>query len=728
MPFARAISSVLVVLWGAGCASGDPRAGGRDAGTAEVDAAIEDAREELDAATLDAGPADASARDAGPGCTTETATSVCGVRPCVDGHCCDSACDGPCRSCAVPGFEGTCTSFAEGTDPEDECEAEAASTCGRTGTCDGAGRCALHGTSVACDDGQACTTGDACDGAGTCRGAAPAECAPAAGNQCCLGSCDATGGCVTEAGSCADVCGGARLEVGRTCQGCGGPRAAGSCLGGVQHVCDATSHSLCQQVTCGGTSYVCSNVGGVFAWRATLACDDGNPCTFGDACVGGACMGTSVSCASTTCMTRACNGTSTCTETPNVGVGCDDGDACTYGETCNAAGSCGGGSVVTCTSAPCLTRACNGTATCTESPRTGMSCDDGMACTFGSTCDVSGACVGGSPVSCPADTTCRMHTCNGTSTCTMTPRNVGGPCDDGDPATMGDRCLADGTCRGSVCPPTLTNAFTTDFASPSSSAWTSGTDTQVTTSPWRATTSSQHGVRINGGLLEITNRRGSSGPGHGQGYAMVRAGGAGSPFAAGYQPVLSANAGQEVVWSFNMRRDNPEGTNGGFSCSSSSSQNGITVGLAFVLATDSATGLNASASTCSASATARGYAVTMAGGRLRLVRFVNGLRNGTLTTLVESSSFTITNHFSVRVTFNAVTSQWRLEARSDGTSVFGNPAAGSYSFSGVAVDTTHVNVPLEYTGPYFQTGCSGLCSSTYTARFDNVSVGLRCAP
>ncbi|MCZ7686488.1 MAG: hypothetical protein M5U28_50135 [Sandaracinaceae bacterium] len=163
-----------------------------------------------------------------------------------------------------------------------------------------------------------------------------------------MGTCGAEG-CRTDPSSCADVCGGASLTVGRSCLGCGAARAAGSCLGGAVHVCDATSHSLCQSVTCGGMTYVCTNTGGSWAWRTALACDDGDACTFGDACGAGACTGTSVSCASTPCITRSCNGTATCTEMAHPGTSCDDGDPCTYGESCNASGACVTGSSVTCT-------------------------------------------------------------------------------------------------------------------------------------------------------------------------------------------------------------------------------------------------------------------------------------------------------------------------------------------------------------------------------------------
>lgn len=121
----------------------------------------------------------------------------------------------------------------------------------------------------------------------------------------------------------------------------------------------------------------------------------------------------------------------------------------------------------------------------------------------------------------------------------------------------------------------------------------------------------------------------------------------------------------------------------------------------------------------------------MLGGssKLRLVRFANGLRNGAITDLVTATSYSISNWFSVRVTYNATNDQWKLEVRNDGASSFADPkAGGAYGFTGTATDATYVNEALDYMGPYFQTGCTGLCSSTYDALFDNVSVGLRCAP
>jgi len=732
--------TIVLTMFAAACASGAKTDTSRRDGAVVVDAGsdlgeLDAAMPDEDGGVIDASsePDAATSPDGGGGaqrCTPADAPTVCGGRPCVDGYCCDQLCDGVCRGCAVGDSEGTCVRHAAASDPESECAELAPTSCGTTGLCDGAGACALHPATSACDDGQACTSGDACDGAGMCRGDAPTACAPGMGNECCLGSCDAAGGCRTDPGSCSDTCGGNSLSVGKTCMGCGGARAAGSCLGGATQVCDATNHSLCQQVACGGTTYFCTSSGGSWAWRVAPVCDDGNACTHADSCGSGTCGGLPVTCTTTACATRACNGTATCTETLRTGLSCDDGNACSYGDSCSAAGVCTPTGTATCTSTTCVNRVCNGTASCTDMPRTGMSCDDGNACTTGDSCGMGGMCGGGTTVTCPAGTTCRGFVCDGSPSCAPMPRNLGGACDDGNPATTSDLCRADGSCLGSSCPATLSVAFSEDFAAPSATAWTSGTDATITTSRWKAYTSANHGLRINGGRLEITNARSSS-AGHGQGYAYVKTGGTGAAYdTAIYNSTLRNNTGSSVVWTLNMRRDDPETTDGGFRCTSSSSQNDITVGLAYVLGSTTASGLNASASTCSPTGSTNGYAVVMGGSsaRVRLVRFANGLRNGTITDIVTSGSYSPSNYFSVRVTYNATTDQWTLETRSDGGTTFGDPATGTYGFTGTGTDATYVSTPLDYSGPYFQTGCSGLCSSTYTTRFDNVRVGVRCAP
>lgn len=70
-------------------------------------------------------------------CVTQGATcsdgSVCSTGNCVDGVCCDTACDGTCQACNLAGHVGTCTPIDDGTDPAGEC--------GAGSVCDGAGGC-----------------------------------------------------------------------------------------------------------------------------------------------------------------------------------------------------------------------------------------------------------------------------------------------------------------------------------------------------------------------------------------------------------------------------------------------------------------------------------------------------------------------------------------------------------------------------------------------------------
>lgn len=64
------------------------------------------------------------------GATGQCATGVCST----SGVCCDRACDDVCSSCSLLGFEGTCSAYAAGTDPEGECP----DTCSGGPSCGGA--------------------------------------------------------------------------------------------------------------------------------------------------------------------------------------------------------------------------------------------------------------------------------------------------------------------------------------------------------------------------------------------------------------------------------------------------------------------------------------------------------------------------------------------------------------------------------------------------------------
>jgi hypothetical protein len=219
-------------------------------------------------------------------------------------------------------------------------------------------------------------------------------------------------------------------------------------------------------------------------------CDDGNPCTQ-DSCQEGSCTSTPASdgskcddgsgCGSATCQAGSCVFDSTADD----GTPCDDGDICTE------AGMCRDGH---CMSAPiecpsddnlCTREFCDpDQGGCTQEPRTGLPCVDGDLCTQDGVCTAAGECET-EPIPCPQDDTeCATYECQSdTGECVLQPQNTGqscggddaapdpqcgsyvchddgtcGPemgtpstegddCDDGDPCTEMDRCMA-GTCMG----------------------------------------------------------------------------------------------------------------------------------------------------------------------------------------------------------------------------------------------------------------------------------------
>ncbi len=110
----------------------------------------------------------------------------CGDFTCVDGVCCNLACDSECLVCDDPMAAGVCLPAPFGTDPDDDCEY--AEGCGTTGQCDGMGQCEVRpaGTQCAassCSDGIFVSPG-LCNGKGECLDGLEHECPSGA----CLGS------------------------------------------------------------------------------------------------------------------------------------------------------------------------------------------------------------------------------------------------------------------------------------------------------------------------------------------------------------------------------------------------------------------------------------------------------------------------------------------------------------------------------------------------------------
>lgn len=110
--------------------------------------------------TSDALGGDAGTRANGEACG---AGGECRTGFCVDGVCCDTACNGVCESCAAP-VKGTCSPVPANTDPDQECKPEARPDAGVSDAS------AEAGIEINVPDGGALASDDApC--AGSCNGA-----------------------------------------------------------------------------------------------------------------------------------------------------------------------------------------------------------------------------------------------------------------------------------------------------------------------------------------------------------------------------------------------------------------------------------------------------------------------------------------------------------------------------------------------------------------------------
>lgn len=134
-----------------------------------------------------------------------------------------------------------------------------------------------------CDDGDRCTTGDAC-AAGTCAGT-PADCS-ALDDGCHVGTCNpANGTCSAVAVPDGTLCNdGDACTASDAC-------AAGSCSGAAAVDCSALD-GTCSVGACNPADGTC---------RATpvmtgTSCDDGNLCSWSDACSMAACTGSIIDC------------------------------------------------------------------------------------------------------------------------------------------------------------------------------------------------------------------------------------------------------------------------------------------------------------------------------------------------------------------------------------------------------------------------------------------------
>jgi hypothetical protein len=298
---------------------------------------------------------------------------ACASGFCIDGVCCESACAGTCMACAAAKTEqldGQCRTVKAGTDPDAECDPDAANSCGRTGRC-GIGACELVAKGTSCGDrscvGHQLTAAPTCSGSGLCVTPAATACPSAlkcASATACATDCTADADCVGTAlcdktdGKCkVGVALGAACEVGGT--------GAKACLSG--HCVDG----VCCESACAGTCMACDFTStGVRNGQCAavkpgtdpkMECQAQDPSTCGNsgACNGsGACRkyADGTACGATCCDSGPGHGARPCAFVCHAGR-CDTANPVPSNDSCNGLATCccsiggvnaGAGNLATC--------------------------------------------------------------------------------------------------------------------------------------------------------------------------------------------------------------------------------------------------------------------------------------------------------------------------------------------------------------------------------------------
>ena len=419
-------------------------------------------------------------------CVTKPAKSG---TPCEDGNPCtlDEACD-PLGNCAGDKNICGCESHADCSPLEDgnpcngtlfcnkiappySCQVDPSSvvicdpgkdTACTANRCDKTtGGCAIAAANQGgtCDDGDKCSKGDVCvDGACS------------SGTDVC--SCKVNADCASEEDG--DLCNGTLFcnKLTHLCEL--DPKTT--------IACPSVDDTQCTKNTCQKKTGKCLST----AVADGSECDDANKCSTGDHCMAGQCVGSANTC--------QCQKAEDC-------AGKDDGDLCNGVVFCNQkTGKCevNPATIKSCPSVgntACLVNTCvslSGSCTMTAAAQNSACDADGSACTVGDHCK-DGECVAGTNTcACKADSDCLGQedgdACNGTlfcnistGSCQLNPSTVivcpsvdnttcaantcdkksgkcgvtaisnGLGCDDGNPCTASDTCLA-GKCHGTnIC-------------------------------------------------------------------------------------------------------------------------------------------------------------------------------------------------------------------------------------------------------------------------------------
>ena len=163
------------------------------------------------------------------------------------------------------------------------------------------------------------------------------------------------------------------------------------------------------------------------ACTADEECDDGNPCTYGGACVDAACTaGILDPCDDgDACSDDNCAPATGCVHTLGNGP-CQDGDECTIGDACKN-DVCIPGKAKTCDDGnECTDDSCKTSVGCTYTHNTAQ-CHDGNVCLDPSFC-ADGDCVQGKWKPCDDGNACTYETCEPVGGCVSLPVPLPAPC------------------------------------------------------------------------------------------------------------------------------------------------------------------------------------------------------------------------------------------------------------------------------------------------------------
>jgi MYXO-CTERM domain-containing protein len=208
----------------------------------------------------------------GKACTNNS-TTECASGNCVDGFCCDTACNGGCEACsnALTGkTNGVCSAIPAGQASNKDCNDQFPASCGQTGFCNGARACQKYASGTPCADLAACAgegtryVPDQCDGSGTCtdKGTQPCNTGYSCQGGVCNTSCTSDANCIsayfcdTVTSTCV-----ADHKQGQTCKSAQGCEGNANCVDGVccDSACTGTCRSCVKNRTGLAADGVCGN-------------------------------------------------------------------------------------------------------------------------------------------------------------------------------------------------------------------------------------------------------------------------------------------------------------------------------------------------------------------------------------------------------------------------------------------------------------------------------------